>query len=65
MFGTLYLPEKGEQYRWGLNESEIGANNPHMTMRAFYLEPLQHAWGVIRRWWAPRGAGVAMPPASG
>jgi sterol desaturase/sphingolipid hydroxylase (fatty acid hydroxylase superfamily) len=49
MFGTLYLPEKGEQYRWGLSESEIGPANPHMTMRAFYLEPMRHAWGVIRR----------------
>jgi sterol desaturase/sphingolipid hydroxylase (fatty acid hydroxylase superfamily) len=48
MFDTLYLPEKGETYRWGLNESEIGPNNPHMTMRDFYLEPLQHAWAVIK-----------------
>jgi sterol desaturase/sphingolipid hydroxylase (fatty acid hydroxylase superfamily) len=49
MFGTLYLPVKGETYRWGLNESEIGENNPHPTMRAFYIEPLQHAWMVLRR----------------
>ena len=65
MFGTLYLPVKGETYRWGLNETEIGANNPHMSMRALYLEPLDHAWGVIKGSSGPRGAGVAMPPASG
>jgi sterol desaturase/sphingolipid hydroxylase (fatty acid hydroxylase superfamily) len=65
MFGTLYLPEKDEQYRWGLNEREIGAHNPHMTMRAFYLEPLQHAWKTIRRPSAGRGSGVALPPTSG
>ena len=49
MFGTLYLPVKGETYRWGLNETEIGANNPHMTVRALYLEPMQHAWRVLTR----------------
>jgi sterol desaturase/sphingolipid hydroxylase (fatty acid hydroxylase superfamily) len=48
MFGTLYLPEKGETYRWGLNQAEIGPNNPHMTMREFYVEPVRHAWSVIK-----------------
>ncbi len=62
---TLYLPEQGERYRWGLNESEIGPNNPHMTMRAFYLEPLQHAWSVIKGRPAAQGTAAAMPSASG
>jgi hypothetical protein len=65
MFGTLYLPVKGETYRWGLNEEEIGANNPHMSVRALYLEPMRHAWGVMKSWWAPRRSDAVMPPASG
>jgi sterol desaturase/sphingolipid hydroxylase (fatty acid hydroxylase superfamily) len=65
MFGTLYLPRKGETYRWGLNTHEIGANNPHMTLLAFYLEPLQHAWTVIKGRSAAREADVAAPPISG
>lgn len=39
IFGTLYLPKKGETWRWGVNEEEYGANNPHNTLRGFYIEP--------------------------
>lgn len=48
MFGTLYIPSKGEVYRFGLNDEEIGANNPHLSVREFYLEPFRHAWEVVR-----------------
>lgn len=49
MFGTLYLPEKGEQYRWGLNDEEYGPSNPHLTLREYYLEPFRHARSVLRK----------------
>lgn len=48
MFGTLYLPTRDEQYRWGLNEDELGQNNPHLRLRDLYLEPFRHAWKLIR-----------------
>lgn len=54
MFGTLYLPKKGETFRFGLNETEYGVNNPHLTLRAFYLEPFSYAWAVLRRWRKPQ-----------
>jgi sterol desaturase/sphingolipid hydroxylase (fatty acid hydroxylase superfamily) len=44
LFGTLYIPQPGENYRWGLNEHELGENNPHLKLRDFYLEPARHAW---------------------
>ena len=47
LFGTLYVPEKGESYRWGLNEEELGPNNPHLRLRHFYLEPFGHAWRLL------------------
>lgn len=50
MFGTLYLPEKDEEYRWGLNDEEYGPQNPHLTLRDFYLEPFRYAWGIVRNW---------------
>lgn len=53
MFGTLYIPEKNEQYRWGLNEEEYGEKNPHLTIRAFYLEPFSYGWSVIKDWFRP------------
>jgi len=40
MFGTLYVPAKGETWRWGLNDDELGDANPHNTLRGFFLEPL-------------------------
>jgi sterol desaturase/sphingolipid hydroxylase (fatty acid hydroxylase superfamily) len=47
LFGTLYIPEKNETYRWGLNDEEFGDANPHLTVTGFYLEPFRHAWGTI------------------
>lgn len=42
LFGTLILPRRDEVYRWGLNEDELGANNPHPRLRDFYLEPFAY-----------------------
>ncbi len=47
LFGTLYLPEKGETWRLGLNDDALGQNNPHVRLRDFYWEPLRHAWGRL------------------
>lgn len=49
LFGTLYIPQPGEDYRLGLNEDELGANNPHIRLRDFYLEPAAHAWRLVAR----------------
>lgn len=43
LFGSLYVPEGDESYRWGLNEDELGAKNPHLKLRDFYLEPFRYA----------------------
>lgn len=48
MFGTLYLPAKDEDYRWGLDAAEMGERNPHRRLRDFYLEPFGDAWNVVR-----------------
>jgi sterol desaturase/sphingolipid hydroxylase (fatty acid hydroxylase superfamily) len=40
LFGTLYIPEKGETWRWGLNHEEIGKANPHNTLKGFFVEPI-------------------------
>ncbi|MGH8290063.1 MAG: sterol desaturase family protein [Steroidobacteraceae bacterium] len=50
MFGTLYIPHKHEEYRWGLNDVEYGLNNPHLDLKSFYLEPFHYAWRGIRDW---------------
>jgi sterol desaturase/sphingolipid hydroxylase (fatty acid hydroxylase superfamily) len=50
MFGTLYIPHKHEQYRWGLNDAEYGLDNPHLDLKSFYLEPIHQAWRAIRGW---------------
>lgn len=47
MFGTLYVPQGREDYRLGLNEDEIGENNPHIRLRDFYFEPARHAWRLL------------------
>ena len=49
MFGTIYVPRMRETYRWGLNEDELGENNPHRRLRDFYLEPARHAWRLLTR----------------
>jgi sterol desaturase/sphingolipid hydroxylase (fatty acid hydroxylase superfamily) len=48
LFGTLYLPVKGEALRFGLNDKEFGELNPHRTFRDFYLEPLVNAVQTLR-----------------
>jgi sterol desaturase/sphingolipid hydroxylase (fatty acid hydroxylase superfamily) len=60
MFGTLYIPEKDEAYRWGLNEAERGDANPHRTLRDFYCEPFRYARRLLRG----ERAGLAQPAAS-
>jgi sterol desaturase/sphingolipid hydroxylase (fatty acid hydroxylase superfamily) len=55
LFGTLYLPEKGERWRLGLNDDELGARNPHIRLRDFYAEPFRHAGALLR------GKGRAVP----
>lgn len=47
MFGTLYLPEKDETFRLGL-EIEREESNPHVRIRDFYLEPFRHAWKTLK-----------------
>ncbi|MET4898420.1 sterol desaturase family protein [Sphingomonadaceae bacterium jetA1] len=49
MFGTLYLPKKGETWRWGVNEEEYGPANPHNTLKGFYAEPFVEAGRSIAR----------------
>jgi len=48
MFGTLYLPQRGETWTWGLNEQEFGERNPHKTLKAFYVEPFVSFWKALR-----------------
>jgi sterol desaturase/sphingolipid hydroxylase (fatty acid hydroxylase superfamily) len=43
IFGTIYVPQQRESYRWGLNDEELGENNPHVRLRDFYFEPASHA----------------------
>ena len=66
MFGTLYVPAKDEQYRWGLNEAERGDANPHRTLRDFYCEPFRYAKCLLTAGHdriAPSAAGP-VPPVS-
>lgn len=54
LFGTLYIPAKGEQWRWGLNEEELGDDNPHQSLSAFFSEPLAAMRKEARSWWIIR-----------
>lgn len=47
MFGTLYIPDKDETWRLGL-EHEREDHNPHTKFREFHLEPFRHAWQTIK-----------------
>jgi sterol desaturase/sphingolipid hydroxylase (fatty acid hydroxylase superfamily) len=47
VFGTLYIPKKDEVWRVGLNDDEIGENNPHLRMRDFYFEPFRQAKMIL------------------
>jgi sterol desaturase/sphingolipid hydroxylase (fatty acid hydroxylase superfamily) len=49
IFGTIYVPQEREAYRWGLNEDELGDSNPHVRLRDFYFEPASHAWRLLTR----------------
>lgn len=48
LFGTLYVPAKGETWRWGLNESELGDANPHNSLTEFFVEPIRTMLREIR-----------------
>jgi hypothetical protein len=48
IFATLYSPKRGETYRWGLNDYELGQNNPHKTARDFYIKPMPDAWAILK-----------------
>ncbi len=53
MFGTLYLPKKGETWRWGCNEEEYGPNNPHKTLKGFYFDPFVTLWRHLKEGKSP------------
>lgn len=55
LFGTLYIPARGETWRWGLNDAELGQANPHQTVRAFFLEPIASMAAELRRLFKARG----------
>jgi sterol desaturase/sphingolipid hydroxylase (fatty acid hydroxylase superfamily) len=49
LFGTLYLPKKGETWRWGLNADELGNKNPHLSLKEFFVEPIRRMRDELRR----------------
>jgi sterol desaturase/sphingolipid hydroxylase (fatty acid hydroxylase superfamily) len=49
MFGTLYIPQPGETVRLGLNDQELGAQNPHKRLIDIYTEPFAYAWRALKR----------------
>lgn len=64
LFGTIYSPKEREEYRWGLNDEEIGDNNPHIRLRSFYFEPFIHCWHTIVRPFSAPPRQVSTGPAS-
>lgn len=58
MFGTIYIPGPDETVQFGLNELELGAQNPHKRLIDIYLEPFTYAWRELRaksdadKWWS-------------
>ena len=48
IFGTIYMPAPGETVLLGLNEQELGAQNPHKRVIDIYAEPFAHAWRTLR-----------------
>jgi len=48
LFGTIYVPAKGEIFRLGLGLDELGPRNPHGTLKDLYFEPVMHAWHTLR-----------------
>ena len=59
LFGTLYWPKPGEQIVWGASMEELGQNNPHRTLKGFFVGPFVAAFQSLRR----KGESLA-PPAS-
>lgn len=63
LFGTLCVPDSREEFPLGISAEELGARNPHSTMRQFLLEPLTTAakslCGLMR---GSRGTGIANLP---
>jgi sterol desaturase/sphingolipid hydroxylase (fatty acid hydroxylase superfamily) len=53
MFGTLYMPRKGESFRFGLNDYSMGKDNPHRNLKQFYFEPFMH---MAETWRGQRAA---------
>lgn len=49
VFGTLYIPAEGEVFRYGLNDHEMGAHNPHRTLKGFYFEPFVYVWNAFKQ----------------
>jgi sterol desaturase/sphingolipid hydroxylase (fatty acid hydroxylase superfamily) len=49
LFGTLYIPERGETWRWGLNDEELGEANPHNRVRHFFLEPMTRMRSELKK----------------
>lgn len=56
LFGTLYIPQKGETFVVGLNEEEYGEKNPFRTVKDFYFEPFNHGVRHIRSSWRRKTA---------
>lgn len=48
LFGTLYWPKPGEDIVWGASLEELGANNPHRTLRGFIIGPFVAAMRTLR-----------------
>jgi sterol desaturase/sphingolipid hydroxylase (fatty acid hydroxylase superfamily) len=44
IFGTAYRPAREEEFRLGMSPDEVGANNPHYSLRALYFEPFTLIW---------------------
>jgi sterol desaturase/sphingolipid hydroxylase (fatty acid hydroxylase superfamily) len=61
MFGTIYIPAPGESILLGLNEQELGTQNPHQRIIDIYAEPFAHAWRTFRN---SRMASMRPPAAS-
>ena len=61
MFGTMYIPARGETILLGLTEHEIGAQNPHKRIIDIYVEPLGHIWRGFKN---SRTAPAGQPPAA-
>jgi sterol desaturase/sphingolipid hydroxylase (fatty acid hydroxylase superfamily) len=49
LFGTLYRPTPDEKLVWGSTLQELGENNPHRTLRGFFIGPLKGAAQTLRK----------------